>query len=227
MLAGTLVVISLLAGGFAEVYVPSKLLVPTDAPATARNIQEWNVLFRMSFAGYLVEAVCDIALALIFYVLLKPVSKEIALLSAFFGLVSTATFAFAELFYFAPALFTSGNQYFATLSPEQRNAFTLISLSLYGYGGTLFMAFYGVATALRGWLIYRSEFLPRFLGALLMLAGLGFVLRNFVFVLVPKYHSDFLVLPMFVAMVALAAWLLLKGVDAGGWEAKSGNYHER
>jgi hypothetical protein len=227
MLAGTLVVISLLAGGFAEVYVPSKLLVPTDALATARNIQEWNVLFRMSFAGYLVEAVCDIALALIFYVLLKPVSKEIALLSAFFGLVSTATFAFAELFYFAPALFTSGNQYFATLSPEQRNAFTLISLSLYGYGGTLFMAFYGVATALRGWLIYRSEFLPRFLGALLMLAGLGFVLRNFVFVLAPKYHSDFLVLPMFVAMVALAAWLLLKGVDVGRWEAKSGNYHER
>jgi hypothetical protein len=60
-----------------------------------------------------------------------------------------------------------------------------------------------------------------------MLAGLGFVLRNFVFVLAPKYHSDFLVLPMFVAMVALAAWLLLKGVDVGRWEAKSGNYHER
>jgi hypothetical protein len=227
MMAGTLVVISILAGGFAEVYVPSKLLVPADVLATARNIQDSNLLFRMSFAAYLVEAVCDIALALIFYVLLKPVSKEIALLSAFFGLVSTATFGFAELFYFAPSLFTSGNEYFAALSSEQRNAFTLISLSLYGYGGTIFMVFYGVATTLRGWLVFRSQYFPRFLGVLLMLAGLGFILKNFIVVLVPKYDSDSLLLPMFVAMISLAAWLLLRGVDVSRWEVQSAIRHER
>jgi hypothetical protein len=219
--AGLLVVISILAGGFGEVYVPSKLLVPADAAATAKNISDSNLLFRMSFAVYLVEATCDIALALLFYILLEPVSKQTALLAAFFGLVSTATFGFAELFYFASSLFTSGNEYFAMLSPEQRNACTLISLSLYGVGGSIFMVFYGVATTLRGYLIFRSGYLPRFLGALLTLAGLGFIVKNFLFVLVPRYHSDVLLLPMFVAMISLAGWLLLRGVDLSRWGVSS------
>jgi hypothetical protein len=89
------------------------------------------------------------------------------------------------------------------------------------------MTFYGVATTLRGWLVFRSEYLPRFLGVLLMLAGLGFILKNFMVVLVPKYHSDFLLLPMFVAMISLAAWLLLRGVDVSRWEIQSAIRHER
>jgi len=184
-LAGVLVVISILAGGFGEVYVPIKLLVPADAVATAKNIHDSNLMFRMSFSVYLVEALCDVTLALIFYFLLEPVSKPMALLAAFFGLVSTATFGFAELFYFAPALLTSGNGYFAALSSGQRNVFTLISLSLYGYGSGIFAVFYGVATTLRGYLIFRSEYFPKLLGAIVALAGLGFILKNFVLVLVP------------------------------------------
>jgi hypothetical protein len=87
---GVLLLISLVAGGFGELYVPTKLLVSADPSATARNIAASASLFRLGFAGYLVEAVCDVALTLIFYVLLKPVSKNLALLSAFYGLVGTA-----------------------------------------------------------------------------------------------------------------------------------------
>jgi hypothetical protein len=98
-LAGVLFLLTIVAGSFGEFYVPSQLVVPADATATANNIVASESLFRLGFASYLVEAICDIALALILYVLLRPVRRDLALLAAFFGLVSTATFALAELFY--------------------------------------------------------------------------------------------------------------------------------
>ncbi len=91
-IAGVLFLLSFVAGGFGEAYVPSKLIVSGDATATANNIHALGSLFRWGFAGYLVEATCDIALTLIFYVLLRPVRKDLALLAAFFGLVGTAEF---------------------------------------------------------------------------------------------------------------------------------------
>ena len=103
-MAGVLLLLSLIAGGFGEAYVPSKLMVSSDATATAQNIKAFESLFRMGFAGYLIESVCDIALSLILYVLLRPVRKDIALLAAFFGLVGTAVVATSELFYLAPSL---------------------------------------------------------------------------------------------------------------------------
>jgi hypothetical protein len=87
-IAGALLLLTIVAGGVGEFYVPSKLVVSADAAATAKNIRASDWLFRLSFASYLVEAVCDIALALIFYVLLRPVNKYLALLAAFFGLAA-------------------------------------------------------------------------------------------------------------------------------------------
>lgn len=216
-IAGILVVISIFAGGFAEVYVPGKLLVPTDPIASSRNVAESAALFRWSFAVYLVEAICDITLALILYELLKPVSRVLSLLAAFFGLVSTSTFATSELFYFLASVPILDGDIQAHLGPEQRNLFTYVALTLYGYGGSLFMVFYGIATLLRGWLIYRSAYLPAWLGVLLSVAGVGFILKNFILVLAPSYDSGYLLAPMFLAMIALASWLLIRGVDAARW----------
>jgi hypothetical protein len=220
-IAGVLFLLTILAGGFGEVYVPSKLIVSGDAAATAKNINAFDSLFRLGFAIYLVEAVCDIALALLFYVLLRPVQKEFALLAAFFGLVSTALFGVAELFYFAASLILGGTDYLKTFSPDQLNTLALLSLKMYGYGGGIFMVFYGVASVLRGYLIFRSGYLPKVLGVLLALAGLGFVAKNFALVLAPAYASDLLLLPMFLAGVSLTVWFLVKGVDIPKWEAKA------
>jgi Domain of unknown function (DUF4386) len=219
--AGALVVISILAGAFSELYVPSILLVPADLSATARNLEAHDFLLRASFAIYLVEATCDITLTLIFYYLLKPMSKELALLAAFFGLVSTATFAFAELFYFASSFSATGGSLAEILPPDQRRIFTMLSLTLYGYGGSIFMVFYGIASILRGYLISRSKYLPRFLGVLLVFGGLGFVVKNFALVLAPRFDSDYFLLPMFVAQLPLAAWLLLRDVNTAVWETRS------
>ena len=220
-IAGVLLLITIVAGGFGEVYVPSKLIVSTNATATAKNINAFDSLFRLGFAIYLIEAVCDIALALIFYVLLRPVHKYLALLAAFFGLVSTALFGVAELFYFAPTRILGGADYLKTFSPDQLNTLALLSLKLYGLGAGIFMVFYGIASILRGYLIFQSGYLPRVLGVLLMLAGLGFVMKNFALVLAPEYASDILLLPMFLTVVSLTAWLLVRGVDVPKWEAKA------
>src|SRR6185295_10342880 len=86
-IAGVLFLISLVAGGFGEAYVPSKLIAGRDAAATVANITNFNLLYRLGFAAFLIESLCDITLVVIFYALLKPVNKELSLLAAFFGLV--------------------------------------------------------------------------------------------------------------------------------------------
>jgi hypothetical protein len=219
-IAGVLFLLSMVAGFFGEVYVPSKLIVSGDATATARNITTFNSLFRLGFASYLVEALCDIALALIFYVLLRPVQRNLALLAAFFGIISTALYAVAELFYFAAAIILGNAEALKAFSPDQLNALALLSLKLFGYGGGVFMVFYGVASALRGYLIFRSGYLPRFLGVLLMLAGLGFITKSFTLVLASAYSSNTLLLPMALAGVSLTVWFLVRGVDVPKWQAK-------
>lgn len=220
-IAGVLFLLTIVAGGFGEVYVPSKLIVSGDATTTAKNIIAFDSLFRAGFAVYLVEAVCDIALALILYVLLRPVRKDLALLAAFFGLVSTALFGVAELFYFAASLVLGGADYLKTFSPDQLNTLALLSLKLYGFCGGIFMVFYGIASVLRGYLIFRSGYLPKVLGVLLSLAGVGFITRNFLLVLAPTYASDLFLLPMSLAVVSLTVWFLVKGVDVPKWEAKA------
>ena len=226
-IAGVLFLISIVAGAFGEFIVPSQLIVTADATATANNIIASNSLFRMGFASYLVEAVCDIALTMFFYVLLRPVSNNLALLVAFFRLVSTATFAFCELFYFAPSQILGGEEYLRTLSADQLNTLALLSLRVYGLGAGVFMVFYGVASMLLGFLIYQSGYLPRFLGALLAVGGVGFVTKSFALVLAPAYASDFLLLPTILAALSLTVWLLVKGIDVPKWEAKASARHAK
>ena len=219
-IAGVLFLLSLVAGGFGEAYVPSKLIVSADATATAANIRNFDFLYRLGFAGFLVESLCDITLALILYALLKPVSKELSLLAAFLGLIGTALFAFAELFYFAPPLMMGSAGYLQTFSPDQLNALVLLSLKFYGYAGMIFTAYYGMGWIVRAYLIFRSGYLPKFLGVLMAIGGIGFVVRNFALILAPAYAPGGLLLLMFPGGLLLTAWLLLKGVDIQKWNAK-------
>jgi len=217
--AGVLFLISLVAGGFGEGYVPSKLIVSGDAAATVANLRNFDFLYRLGFAGFLIESLCDIALALIFYVLLKPVSKELSLLAAFFGLMATATFAFAELFYFAPVVIMRGGGYLQTFSNDQLNSLMLLSLKFYGFAGMIVTAYYGMAWIVRAYLMFRSGYLPRFLGVLMAIGGIGFVVRNFLLILAPAYASDVLLMLMFPGGLIMTVWLLWKGVDVAKWNA--------
>src|SRR5947207_8879975 len=162
-IAGVLFLVSLVAGGFGEAYIPSKLIVSGDAAATVANLRNFDFMYRLGFAAFLIESLCDIALALIFYALLRPVSKYLSLLAAFFGLMATATFAFAELFYFAPLIIMRGSGYLQTFSLDQLNSLALLSLKFYGFAGMIFTAYYGMGWIVRACLMFRSGYFPKFL----------------------------------------------------------------
>jgi len=219
-IAGILFLFSLVAGGFGEAYAPSKLIVSSDAAATVANLRNFDFLYRLGFAAFLIESLSDIALVLILYALLKPVSKELSLLAAFFGLMGTALFAFAELFYFAPLLIMKGSGYLQTFSPDQLNSLALLSLKFYGFAGMIFTAYYGMAWIVRAYLMFRSGYLPKFLAVLMAAGGIGFVVRNFLMILAPAYASDVLLMLMFPGGLILTVWLLWKGVDVAKWNAR-------
>ncbi len=219
--AGLLFLITVVAGGFGEFYAPSQIVVSSDATATANNVAASNAQYRLGFAAYLVEALCDVALTLLFYVLLRPVSPSLALLFVLFRVMATATFAFGELFYLAPTLILGGAEYLKPFSADQLHALALLSFGVYGLASGGFAVFYGVASILLGSLMVRSGYLPKLLGVLWVLGGLGFVTRSFTLVLAPAYSSAYLFLPTVLAGLAVTAWLLVKGVDVRRWEARA------
>src|SRR5688500_6832097 len=128
---GLFLILTTIGGWFGELYVPS-LMMTGDAATTAAQLRLHDDLFRLGFAAYLVEAFSDIVLAWLFYVLLKPVHRDLALLAAFFGLVSTSLFAVTKMFYFAAPMFLRGSPYLTAFPPDQLEALATLFLSLYG-----------------------------------------------------------------------------------------------
>ena len=220
-IAGVLFLVSLVAGGFGEAYVPAKVVVSGDAAATAANIKAYDFLFRLGFAGFLIESLCDIALALILYALLKPVNRQLSLLAAFFGLVGTTLFAAAELFFFLPTFILGEPSLLTTFSSDQLNNLVLLSLRFFGFGVSISSLYYGMGWLVRGYLIFRSDYLPKFLGVLMAIGGLGFVLQAFARVFVPRFPSSLLMMLLMPGGLLLTVWLLWRGVDLAKWKAVS------
>jgi hypothetical protein len=106
--AGVLIAISLLAGGFGESFVPGKLIAAGDFHETSLRVAASLGLFRAGFVAYLIEAACDLFLTAIFYLMLRPVSRPLSLITAFLGVFCTATFAVGEIFYYVAALRCAG-----------------------------------------------------------------------------------------------------------------------
>ena len=219
-IAGALFLVSIVAGGFGESYAPSQLIVSGNANATAQNLIAHDLLYRLGFLAYLTEAVCDVALTFLLYILLRPVHAPLAFLAVLFRMMATTTFAFAELFYFIPSLLVGGDAYLKTFSPDQLTTLALLSLNVYETGGFLFVLFYGIGSIILGSLMMRSGYLPWILGTLLALGGLGFVIRNILVVLAPANASVFLVLPTILTLLLLGLWLLILGVNVEKWREK-------
>ncbi|HEX8644741.1 MAG TPA: DUF4386 domain-containing protein [Allosphingosinicella sp.] len=216
-IGGVLGLVSVAAGGFGEAYVPTMVISANDAAATATNIVQNSVLVRLGFASYLLEALCDVALALILYALLRPVHRDLALLATFFRLIGTTGFAVAQVFHFAALPLAQRPANLAGLSSEQLDALALLSIKTGQYGATVFMMFYGMGFLITGWLMLGANYLPRFVGILMMMTGAGFVARTFLWALAPAYASPLLLLPAAFAGLALGFWLILKGVDVEKW----------
>jgi hypothetical protein len=219
-IAGILLLVSFIGGSFGEFIVPSAVIAPGNVTETASRILAHETLLRWGFAAYLSEALCDVALALVFYVLLKPVHRNLALFAAFLGLISTAMFAVCELFFFVGPTFIHNPAYAQGFSRDQLNTLVNFFVYVYGTGAGLFMVFYGFASLIRGYLMYRSTYIPRFVGLLMMIAGVAFILKNLTLVLAPAYSWDLLLVPAPLMVLVLTIWFLWRGVDVQKWNTR-------
>ena len=177
--AGVAMLLSIVFGVLGEMYLPGQIIVRGDAAATAANIRANPTLFRVTFASYLVEGICDVLLLVFFYILLKPVDRNLALLSAFFGTVSMITFAVAQSSFFAASVILRDTGGMTAFTVPQREALALLAIRIASMIAWLFLCMYGIASMIRGYLIARSGYLPRILGvrsssaALVSLFGLS------------------------------------------------------
>jgi hypothetical protein len=212
-ITGVAMLLSIVFGLLGEMILPGKIVVGGDATATAANIVGNPALFRLTFGAYLVEAICDVALCVFFYILLRPVNRRLALLSAFFGIASMVTYAVAQSSFFASSLVLGDSPGMGTFSADQRNALAYLAIRISSTIAWLFLCLYGIASMIRGYLIARSTYLPKLLGILFILGGAGFFLRTASYLLAPKLSSPVLLLPMALAGIPMMLWLLFRGID--------------
>ena len=219
-IGGWLYLIIIVAGIFAELLVRDRLIVSGDATATANNIMASGLLFRISIAVEQIWLVCAVAVALILYVLLRPVSKDLALLAAFFNLVSIAVEAVATVSLVAVLLLLGGAGYLKAFEPNQLHALAYLCLKLYDYGFATCLVFFGCCLFLYGYLIFRSGYFPRTLGVLLIVASLSYLTNSFTLFLAPAYAA--MILPIlvlaFIGETSLCLWLIVKGVNVPKWQ---------
>jgi hypothetical protein len=212
------------AGSFAELFVRSKLIVSGNAGATAANIMASESLFRLGFSGELLHLSCDVAVAMLLYALLRPVDRNIALLAAFMRLACDLILATASLSHFAALHLLGGSEYLKSFQPDQLHSLALLAMKLHGDGYAISLMFFGFACFSLGYLIFRSGYLPRTIGALLAIAGACYLINSFAHFLYPAtgaalFNAGILV-PCFVAELSLTLWLLVKGVNVAKWEER-------
>lgn len=212
--AGIFGLIIIVCGVFFEVFVRSRLIVHGDAMATANNIMYSEWLFRIGFASEIIVFLSDVVVAVLLYILLKPVSKKLALLAASFRLVMTAILGINLLNQFFPLLILSGDEYLNVFETSQLHALVLLFLKAYGYGYSIGLIFFGLHCAVIGYLILKADYFPSILGGLLILAALCYITGSFTFFLFPEYVAIIfpeILLPSLVAALSFSLWLLLKG----------------
>jgi hypothetical protein len=155
------------------------------------------------------------------YEVLKPVNRSVSLLAAFFSLVGCGVGAFSCIFDFLPFIVLKGAPYLKVYTPEQLQALSYIFLVVRAQANDIGLVFFGLHCLGVGYLILRSTFLPRIIGALMVLAGIGWL----TFLLPPLAQSlaPFNMLPGAVGELSLTLWLLIKGVNIQRWNAAEGN----
>lgn len=223
-IGGVLYLIIIVLGVFGEAFVRDRLIVSGDATATAANIRSMESLWRFHIAAEQFLLICAIVLLLILFVLLRPVSRELALLAAFFNLISIGLEAVITL-RLLEVLFPLGNAgYLKAFAPEQLYAIANLSLKSHSNGFGFSLIFFGCFCLVIGYLIFRSGYLPKAIGVLIQIAGLSYLVNSFALILAPKYADRIFTViagPAFVGEASLCLWLLVKGVNVEKWKEKA------
>ena len=219
-MAGVFEVLEGMTSAFGQVFVLGRLVVFSDAAATAANIQGHQPLFWLGFVSSLIGVACHIAWTLLFYELFKPVNRSLSLLAAFVGLVVCGLQALTSLLYLAPLLILQGGSSVSAFTAEQLQALALIFLKLNAYAFEIDLVFFGFWCVLAGYLIFRSTFLPRILGVLLAIDGLGWA--TYMYPPMANHLFPFIAAASALAEIPLQLWLVVMGVNPQRWKEQAG-----
>jgi hypothetical protein len=195
------------------IYVPGKLIVDGNAAATADNISAFETLFRLGIAGELIGQAGFIFVALALYDLLKGVNRRHASLMVTLIVVSIPIAFLNELNSIAALVLVRGADFLSLFEKPQRDALAMLFINLHNHGFGVAEIFWGLWLFPLGLLVYRSRFLPRFLGVWLAIGGFANVILSLTGLLLPQYQHEVFTYsqPAFFGEVAFMLWLVIKG----------------
>lgn len=223
-IAGALYLVIIIGGSISELFIRNKLIVPGDAAVTAGKIMSSPLLWRTGIAFDLLMHICDIPVMLILYLLLRPVNKHLALLSMLFNLIQTAVLVAIKLNLLGALFPLDTAEYLKAFDPQQRYALSYLAIRWHGYGYGIGLIFFAFVCIIEGYLIYNSRYFPKFIGVLMPVAGLCYLINSFSLILAPAFADKLfplILLPVIVAELSFCGWLLIKGVNTRVWKERA------
>lgn len=223
--AGLAYLVIMILAPFSQMFVRGGAIVRGDSAATAANILAAEPLWRLAFTAELVTVTADTMVAVLLYVLLRPVGKTVALLGAVFQLVMVALQSLKALFHLLPLiLLDSGETFLTNFSAGQLQDLSYLSLRLHGEIYDIMLFLFGIHCVLVGWLMARATFMPRILGWLMAFAGLCYIFNAIAGIQAPEFARSlypWILLPALPAEGGVTLWLLIMGVNAEKWRAQA------
>jgi len=215
-IAGLLYLSMVPLGFFGYSYIPTFLIISGDAASTVNNIiiHEW--LFRLSIVCALTVQVVNILLVLVLYKLLNVVNKNYALLMVVFLLVGTPIAMFNQVNLFSVLHILNSANFLSATKVGQLHNQVMLSLDVFRYGAQIAAIFFGLWLLPMAYLVFKSSFLPKLLGVLLIIGGVGYLIDSFTIFLFPDFKG--IVLFTFWGEILFPLWLLIKGVNIEQWE---------
>lgn len=221
--AGAIYLLVILFGGFAEGFVMSAMIVPGDIAATARNIAARPDLWRLGVAADFAVPVIAIVQMWIEFLLLRPAGRGAALLLLLFNGASLAVECVSKVFLLMVGPALAGAAYAKVFAPNQLYGLVGFALAAHGAAFNVALVLFGCACLTAGGLIFRSGYLPRWVGVLLQIAGASYLVACLSALFAPAFAdliTPWILLPPLVGEGSLCLWLLVRGVDVPAWKAR-------
>jgi len=219
-IAGILYLAIAILAPLGDMVFRADLIVPGDVAATASNIMASEGQYRLGFVSDLITQTVHVFLALFLFKLLKPVNKNHAVLLAVLGLVSVPITMLNELNQIVPLLLLNGAETLTGFTAGQLQTLATLFLDLRVQGVSISYIFWGLWLFPMGYLIFKSGYIPKILGVLMIIAGLGYLIEFVLFFLFPQLDAS-IIMFTFWGEVLLPLWLLIKGVNVKQWENRT------
>ncbi|MBK9532179.1 MAG: DUF4386 domain-containing protein [Chitinophagaceae bacterium] len=215
-MAGLLYLIVIATGLFAEIFVRQAFKVSGDALTTANNIQSSEMLFRLGVVSDIVNFICGLPCVLIIYFLFKRINKYLLQLALIFVIIQTAIIAVNLLNQISPLLILGNNTYLKSFQPNQLATLSQLSLNIQEVGYAIGLVFFGFYCLLVGYVIFKSKMVPKLLGILYIISGIGYLINSFTMLLSKGFANpifSYVAIPIFIGELSFCLWLLIKGID--------------